>query len=244
MTLFPNALKILNQLLHQRIIGYNQFLKFLASERMETGESMGLPTFDMMSTNTSSSHATAGSSCHSVPTSVLMDHLRDANQGSFSFQTPDPYPFSSANSVEAEGEMARSVDGIEDFNENEVINRDIEDPDLDRPPTPEEMPLPSDCFSDDASLEQPDSVPMDITDLDIALGELINQILGEGQDLAWLQKQVLQACHVKYNFETNQCFKSKGIFGSNNGHGVNESDNATEKKSTEILGPIPYHYTR
>ncbi len=237
-------IKILNQLLHQRIIGYNQFLKFLALEKMETGDSTGVATCDIMSTITSSSHATAGSSCHSVPTSVLMDHLRDAN---FSFRTPDSFPFSSANSVDAENETLKQTEGIKE-KEEEPPFKEAQDPEVEVVSASLSVNTisHSDTEYDDDDIppiSQPDSVPMDISDLDIALGELINQILGEGQDLLWLQKQVLQACHVKFNFETKKYhIKAKRSLWET--FGTADTDETTEESHVEIVGPIPYHYTR
>lgn len=242
---FPiiSFIKILNQLLHQRIIGYNQFLKFLALEKMETGDSTGVDTCDIRSTNTSSSHATAGSSCHSVPTSVLMDHLRDANQSSFSFRTPDCFPLSSANSVDAESEFVKLTDGLKEKDEEP----EVQDPEVDivSASLSANTISHSDTEYDDdlPPINLPDSVPMDISDLDIALGELINQILGEGQDLLWLQKQVLQACHVKFNFETKKYhIKAKGNLRET--FAPTDAEESTEESHVEIVGPIPYHYTR
>ncbi|CAL8094486.1 unnamed protein product [Orchesella dallaii] len=231
---------ILNQLLHQRIIGYNQFLKFLASEKMETGDSNGVGTCDIMSTTTSSSHATAGSSCHSVPTSVLMDHLRDANQSSFSFQKSEAFPFSIE--VEDGVEMFKSVEIEDSCGEHEQFFKEEEDPEVETVSaslSANTISPPSNDYSDDPPSTPLESseIPMDICDLDIALGELVNQISGEGQDLAWLQKQVLEACHVKFNFETNRLRSAR-----ENAGGM-EHENVVEESEREIVGPIPYHYT-
>lgn len=215
-------------------------------EKMETGDSTGVATCDIMSTITSSSHATAGSSCHSVPTSVLMDHLRDANQSSFSFRTPDSFPFSSATSVDAESEILKLTERVKEKEEESSLY-EVQDPEVEivSASLSANTISHSDTDYDDdlPPIAQPDSVPMDISDLDIALGELINQILGEGQDLVWLQKQVLQACHVKFNFETKKYhIKAKGNLRET--FGTSDAEKTTEESHVEIVGPIPYHYTR
>lgn len=207
---------------------------------METIDSNGVATCDMMST--SSSHATAGSSCHSVPTSVLMDHLRDANQGSFSFNTPDPYPFSTSTDPDRET-PTKPVDVPEDLIGDLDITTIKEEEEPSTPMSITPVSPPSHEALHDPPLMLPDPIAMDISELDVALGELINQILGEGQDLAWLQKQVLEACHVKFNFETKRLrFKVNDMLRD---EGVEVDEATTAKESPlEVIGPIPYHYTR
>lgn len=227
-------------MLHQRIIGYNQFLKHLASEKLEAGESSGIGAFDLLRSNTSSSQATAGSSCHChspPPRSVLMDHLREANQNSFSFQAP----ISSTNSVAAESEISKE-EVEDDLGSEYAVSNSDED---------QESHIVSNAITANKISPPPEepsgghrmNVSMDVSDLDNALAELISQILREGQDLAWLQKQILQACHVKFNFETKRFGYNPKRHEEENDELSKVDDNPCESQF-EIAGSVPYHFTR
>jgi hypothetical protein len=209
----------LNQLLHQRIIGYNQFLRFLASERIDPSD---WAVTDGCS-STSSSHATAGSSCHSVSPSrdeVNPSHIDDGcTLDSIGYCNTDPFELNIILEEETEMEHPEFI--------NEVELKELS-------PT-------SSIFRSQITLEG----PMDVSSLDIAVAELVSQILGEGHDLVWLQMQVLEACHVKFRMESKLQKAKRSKF-----QGMDLELHGESRVKDEIISdlddvsPVPHHYSR
>ena len=168
---------ILNQLLHQRIIGYNQFLRFLSWERSETVENTtkAHSTCDV-SSSTCSSLAVVGNTKSLPPT--ILEHL-GGNTG---------YSFNSSGMVNSI-EMPTSTTSTSAPGHDELRSMD-----------------------------------------NISVSELVNQLVSEGQDLTWLQKQVLEACFVKLIL-----------------HDKKVKPNPTDEESKcetgrFVMEPVPHHY--
>ncbi len=181
---------VLNQLLHQRIIGYNQFLRFLSWERVDNPDTNGQSICDVSSSTCSSLAMTGGRSVASKspaipPTSSLLEALRSANNG---------YSLSASGMVNSEAN------------------------------------LPTSSTSGDV-LEQEQ---LELSSMDITVAELVAQLLMEGQDLGWLQKQVLEACFVKLVLEDKE---KKRL----------DPEAVIEEKKQEdgrsyVMEPVPHRY--